>query len=358
MTNRPLVALAICTLLGLCAAQAPEPAAKPIDAKATGEAIDAGIGWLLRHQDEAGGWSASQFQRHDPKTDLCTGTGKPDQDLPVTALATFALLARGNTAQVGAHRGAVQKALLWLETEMQADGFVGAPEAGNAVVAHALSCCAFIASSLVLTGAKELSSEAKTSFARLATLRLPDGTWPARLGERKGDPMATCWASLACKSRAAFGAGMVDLEPTLLAMQKGELTAPSPPPVEAMLHWLADHQPGTDARLVELMDTLGRQSPQWRDGREAARMNFLDWNVGIYMMVLAGGAASDQWYAALQQALVVHQRTDGAHAGSWDPVDANGKEGGRVYATSVNVLSLSLGHRLAPDVGRAGGVKK
>ena len=90
MTHVLFVAIAICTLPGPCAAQAPEPAGKPIDAKATAEAIEAGMGWLLRHQDEAGGWSASQFQRHDPKTDLCTGTGKPDQDLPVTAWATFA----------------------------------------------------------------------------------------------------------------------------------------------------------------------------------------------------------------------------------------------------------------------------
>src|SRR5678809_809365 len=139
MANRLLVAFTLCSVSGLSLAQAPEPAAKAIDAKATAEAMEAGIGWLLRHQDESGGWSASMFVRHDPKGDLCTGTGKPDQDLHVTAWATFALLSRGNTERLGPHHEAVEKAV----------------------------------------------------FKRLAELRLADGTWPAKLGESKGDPMAT-----------------------------------------------------------------------------------------------------------------------------------------------------------------------
>ncbi|MDO8349315.1 MAG: hypothetical protein Q7T30_03690 [Planctomycetota bacterium] len=349
---RALVVLALCTLPGLSVAQSPPPA-EPIGAPATAAAIDAGIGWLLRHQEEAGGWSASQFQRHDPKGDLCTGTGKPDQDLHVTAWATLALLARGNTERTGPHRQPVQKALAWLDTQKQDDGFFGAPEAGNAVVAHALSC-------LAMSEGKGLSDQAmpKKSLARLAALRLPDGTWPVRLGETKGDPMTTYWASMGCGSRAAFGGVKMDLETTLMTMAKGGLAAPTPPSIEAMLRWIAQHHPKDDARLVALTATLGAQLPQWRDGQEAARMDFLDWHVGTFAMFQAGGAAWQRWHAALQAALVDHQRTDGAHVGSWDPVDANGKQGGRIYATAVNVLSLAVGHRFGRIVDRGGAAKK
>src|SRR5262245_20891958 len=115
MTQQLFIAFAICALPALCAAQAPEPATKQIDTKALLDAMDAGIGWLARHQDEAGGWSASQFQRQDPKIDVCTGTGKPDQDLPVTAWATLALLVRSQSLGPHSHSGALQKALQWLE---------------------------------------------------------------------------------------------------------------------------------------------------------------------------------------------------------------------------------------------------
>jgi len=349
MIHRWFVAFAIYVTPSLSVAQEPQPAQQPIDAKATTQAIDAGIGWLLRHQDETGGWSASEFVRHDPKTDLCTGIGKPDQDIPVTALATLALMARGNTnARGGPNAGSVQKAFRWLETQMQADGFVGAREASNAVVGHAMSCA-------VLGRGKLRSSELpQPSLECLLALRLPDGTWSARPGATKGDPIATFWACMAC-FHPAFGNGG-KMEPALEAMQQGALATASTPAVEATLRWFAQHERTTDKRLGELMGVLGGNLPQWRTGPDAARMDFLDWIVGTYAVSEGGGAMWQQWGAALQAALVVHQRTDGAHAGSWDPVDKNGKEGGRVYATAVNVMSLSVVSPISSP-GRRGGVR-
>ena len=351
MTHRKLVVLLIGSLSGPCAAQATEAQTPQIDGKATVAAIEAGIGWLVRHQDENGGWSAAQFQRHDPKTDLCTGTGKPDQDLPVTALATLALQRRGNTERAGERREALQKALRWLESQMQADGFIGAPEAGNAIVAHALSYCALAASAM-----QSNQPPPQKSLNRLVALRLPAGTWPARPGETKGDAMATLWAGLTCSICMADGRDRMDLEPTLSAMQRGDVAALSPA-FEATLRRYAQHWPKTDARLAELLDSLGKQLPRWRDGPDATDMDFLDWYSDTFATFGWGGDAGDRWVAALQQALVLHQRTDGAHAGSWDPVDRNGKQGGRVYATAVNVCALSLGLDVGPGA-QPGGAKK
>jgi hypothetical protein len=355
MTHAWIVAFAICTLPTLCAAQEPEAGAKLGDATATAEAMDAGIGWLLRHQDENGGWSASQFMRHDPKTDLCTGTGKPDQDLLVTAWAAAALLSRGNTEEYGPHAEVVQKVFLWIEKQMQSDGFLGTREAPNSVVAHALLCSVLCEGRMVTE-----QPPPKSSLERLVALRLPDRTWPARVGETKGDAMATFYAGVACVifNHLPISDARVDLEPSLVAMQKGVFATASLPSGEAMLRLFVLHDRTTDKRLAELMGALGNQLPQWRSGAEAARMDFLDWNLGTRAVLQMGGDLWDQWYAALQTALVVHQRTDGAHAGSWDPVDVRGKEGGRVYATAVNVCSLSLGHRIARIRGGGGPGKK
>lgn len=345
MTRRMFIALAICTLPSLCEAQAPEPAAAPIDAKATAAAMDAGLGWLVRHQDETGAWRASQFVRHDPDTDRCTGIGKPEQDLLVTAWATMAMLSCGNTEQVGPHAEAVQKAFAWLDKQMQSDGFFGAREAPNGVVAHALLCS-------VLIEGKRASRQPpppQSSVECLIALRLPDGTWPARVGETKGDAMATLYAGTACVMSNAMSLTekKVNLEPSLAAMEKGVFATVSLPSAEAMLRWFAQHDQTTDKRLGELMSTLDNHLPQWCSGSAAERMDFLDWSFGTRAELQMGGDSWDKWYLALQRALVEHQRTDGAHAGSWDPVDARGKEGGRVYATAVNVCSLALGQRFA-----------
>jgi hypothetical protein len=346
--------LAICMLAGAALAQQAQPADPP-GARSTTAAIEAGIAWLLRHQEESGGWSASQFQRHDPKGDLCTGTGKPDQDLHVTAWATFALLSQGNTEREG-KKEPVQKAIAWLQSQQQQDGFMGSSEASNAVEAHALACLA-IARSKSRSG----QPQSTATHARLAALRLPDGTWPARVGAKQGDPMATYWASQASfiASLASTDGSRFDLEPTLTAMAEGRLASPSPPSVEALLRWIAQHEPARDARLAEAMSVLGKQPPLWRDGADSVRMDFLDWHLGTHATFQDDAVAWGKWHAALLAALVAHQRTDGAHAGSWDPVDARGPQGGRVYATAVNVLSLAVGQQFERVVeDRRAGEKK
>lgn len=360
MFRLPIVVV-LCTLPSLAVAQETAPTDPP-GARSTKGAIEAGIAWLLRHQEESGAWSASQFQRHDPKGDLCTGTGKPDQDLHVTTFATFALLARASNEPEG-HREQLQKTLAWLDKQKQPDGFFGASEPTNAVEAHALVCLAMTEGNgmlAVLEGNRPTALQTpEASLVRLVALRLPDGTWPARIGAKDGDAMATYWASIACMSGGAFSRNKMDLESTLVAMAAG--TAAPSPAAEAMLRWMAVHTPAKDARLAERLAKLAEQAPRWREGAEAAQMDFLDWHLGTMAMFQAGGPQWQQWYPALLAALVPHQRTDGAHAGSWDPVDARGAQGGRVYATAVNVMALAAGQRfgrIVADRNAGAGGKK
>ncbi|MEO6597770.1 MAG: hypothetical protein ABIP94_23745, partial [Planctomycetota bacterium] len=48
----------------------------------------------------------------------------------------------------------------------------------------------------------------------------------------------------------------------------------------------------------------------------------------------------------MSKTLLAKQNKKGAAAGSWDPVDAWGEAGGRVYSTAAGVLSLSSSYRL------------
>jgi hypothetical protein len=58
-------------------------------------------------------------------------------------------------------------------------------------------------------------------------------------------------------------------------------------------------------------------------------------------------ATSGPWFRALDAALLALQCRDGPAAGSWDPIDAWGEDGGRVYATAMNVLALQARYRVA-----------
>ena len=45
---------------------------------------------------------------------------------------------------------------------------------------------------------------------------------------------------------------------------------------------------------------------------------------------------------------------DGCAHGSWDPIDRWGFEGGRVYATAINTLSLEVWYRYDNVFGNTG----
>jgi len=329
-------------LLPVAAAQSPvpaRPAAAPAPVPNARTAMDAALAWLVAHQDEDGGWSASQFMRHDSKHDLCTGVGKPDQDLHVTAWATMALLASGNTAQQGPHRECVAKAVDWLEARIGKDGFIGEPSAANATAAHAIA-------TFSLSEGRALSESRAPAapLRRLTELRLANGTWPARPGETAGDAATTWWACWALLSGSEFGVQPFDLAPTIAFADRhaGFLD----PAAEALLRIFAHRDREHDAVLDRLCTGLGARLPSWPGAKGAPAADFLTWQLATCVMMQQGGDESLDWEQALEAALLPHQRTDGAHAGSWDPIDRRGRECGRVYATAVNALALSYRQRL------------
>ena len=108
--------------------------------------------------------------------------------------------------------------------------------------------------------------------------------------------------------------------------------------------------PDWDASLQAAME--GETSRFMRD-MITGDVDFLSWQVATNAMYQQGGEAWQTWKDALEAALLPHQRTDGAHVGSWDPIDRRGRECGRVYATAVNALALSCGYRYAAVVRRA-----
>jgi hypothetical protein len=91
------------------------------------------------------------------------------------------------------------------------------------------------------------------------------------------------------------------------------------------------------ARIAEL-------PPVW--DAEGGQIDLYSWTAGTEALALAGGEAWARWRTSLKDALLPSQQKTGSRAGSWDPADPWGREGGRIYATAAAVLCLetSLGH--------------
>ncbi len=85
--------------------------------------------------------------------------------------------------------------------------------------------------------------------------------------------------------------------------------------------------------------------------RKKNQIDFYYWYYGSLALFQQGGPDGPlwkQWSSALVDALLPNQksRDDGCERGAWDPsVERWGFEGGRVYATATNALTLETPYR-------------
>jgi hypothetical protein len=81
------------------------------------------------------------------------------------------------------------------------------------------------------------------------------------------------------------------------------------------------------------------KAPRWAAGT----VDMPYWHFGSLLLWEAGGPAWKSWSAALVPATLDAQRQDGKPSdlkGSWDPVGAWGRAGGRVYSTAIQALTV------------------
>ena len=83
---------------------------------------------------------------------------------------------------------------------------------------------------------------------------------------------------------------------------------------------------------------------------KADKVDFYYWHVGALALrhEPSAGAKKAAWKEALGTSILSLQRKEGCAAGSWDPADRWGPEGGRIYATAINALTLRTDVRYRP----------
>ncbi len=347
-----------------------------------------GLHWLARHQHPDGHWDTDGFTAECGRVlrGACGGPGYPEYDTGNTGLALLAFLGAGYThlsrdAFDGVRVGdVVKKGLQWLMAHQDSDGCVGGRSAAKYLYNHAIAALA-LSEAYGLTGSGLFKQEAQASIDFLVAAQNSGRGWryAARAGDN--DTSVTGWCVMALKSaelsgldvpRAAYAGARAWLDEVTDELGRTGYNAKGTGQVvvAGKNEQFADHESMTaialmsrifidrdrgDARLRPASEMLARDLPVW----DGPRIDYYYWYYAALALFQADGPKGRIWTAwggALDRVLCEHQRkvSDGCAHGSWDPIDRWGFEGGRVYATALNTLSLEVWYRYDNVFGNSG----
>ncbi len=330
----------------------------------------AAVDWLERHQYAEGPWSARSFAQMCEGR-VCTGRGDDAHDVGVTALAALAIVESGLPRQRIA--GSASRALAWLASRQDEGGCFG-PRAGKSMYGHAIATLAFARAYPVL-GEPIYKHHAARGVRFLEMSRNPGQGW--RYGARDGqtDTSVTGWAGLALLAASAPEVD-VRVEPYALEGIRRWLDEVTCERTYATAYMrrggggasvagVNDHferNEGLTATALALRLGLGadRGRPELREAArrlalslpvwnaDATSVDFSAWLSGTRALAAYGDAGLwGAWSGRVERALLGPQRrfNEGCPAGSWEPEDKWGAEGGRIYATAANLLTMGILHR-------------
>jgi len=337
----------------------------------TPRAAASALEWLRRHQYSEGMWSARSYtQVCEGK--VCVGRGGDEHDVGVTALAALALMESGLPRIK--YEEPVHRALGWLTLRQDDTGCFGSRQ-GKFMYGHAIATLAF-ARAYTLLGEGIYKHHAARGVRFLELARNADLAWRYGVRDGQNDTSVTAWAGAALLAAAspevevpvdefAFNGirrwlgevtGERHYEASYMrrgggnARVRGREDRHEPNEgLTASALWLRLSLPGADRTLPEISGAarrLGWNLPVWEE--DPAGVDYGAW----YACTRALAAYGERdlwtvWSSRVVRVLVSHQRrfNEGCLAGSWDPVDKWGTEGGRVYATAMNLLTLGIVHR-------------
>jgi len=344
----------------------------------TEDAVRAALRWLARHQSGDGSWSSAGFSQQC-SGDKCSGPGGRDVDTGDTGLALLAFLGAGyshlsrdefpdparpgKTLRFGE---AVKNGLKWLVAEQDAEGCVG-PRRGHYLYDHAIATLA-LSEAYGMTNASTLQIPAQRAVDFLIAAQNPGKGWRYTARSGDNDTSVTGWAAMALKSadlsglqfphsaydgtRAWFDEVTEGTYSRVGYVRKaGPKDSLSMTAIGVMCRIFMDKNKA-DARLSNGCDLLLRDKPRW----EPKEIDFYYWYYGSLALFQFDGPGGPKWRAwneDMKNVLVKNQNTQagGCRNGSWEPVDRWSRQGGRVYATALNALTLEVYYRYANVFG-------
>ncbi|HEX5054161.1 MAG TPA: prenyltransferase/squalene oxidase repeat-containing protein [Planctomycetota bacterium] len=343
--------------------------------KSYAAAIDAGLQWLKNHQDDDGKWDCDQFMKHDTDGEPCDGPGSAVHDVGVTGLALLAFLGDDSTMRSGPYRETVKKGVLWLRSQQQPNGLFGTDASHDFVYDHAIAAYA-MCEAYGLSQYHLLANTAQRGINYLESHRNPYSVWRYLPRDNDNDTSVTGWCVMAYESGDYFKLTVNKQALELAAVwfdsvsdptgrhgytRAGERSSRKPGehatrfPVERgealtavglFCRFFIGQDPKEKPVMTAAANLIAQRPPVWDP--KGGSIDFYYWYYGTYALFQMGGRHWTDWQKMLEPAVVKTQHREKEHKnlyGSWDPIDAWGEDGGRVYSTAILVLTLEAYYR-------------
>jgi hypothetical protein len=347
------------------------------------QAIDRGLEFLSRHQSPDGSWALGNFGQGKPGYE--NDTAELQSNTAATGLALLAFLGAGYDHYDDQYQGQVRRGLDYLLKNQRPNGdlFVPMDDESNKSVwlySHGIATIA-LCEAFGMTGDTQLREPAQKAIDFIVGAQNAErGGWRYTPG-RESDTSVSGWQLMALKSGELAGLTVPKetyrkVEKWLDAAQQslnGKIEFAYNPyaPRQTAPGRFADHGKRPTAAttsmglLMRLYTGWNRNDPRMKSGcdfllqnppRMGSRSQPLRdsyyWYYATQLMFHMKGEYWRQWNAQLHPILVDQQLQTGAFAGSWDPklpvADRWGPAGGRIYVTTLNLLSLEVYYRHLP----------
>ncbi len=342
----------------------------------TEEAIELGLAFLARNQSADGSWSLGKFDLGHPERAL-----QYNSDAAATGLALLAFQGAGYNHREFKYSEQLSRAVTWLIENQNDNGnlFVQADAATNKnsqFYSHGIAA-------LALTEAYGMTRDPEIRRAAQRAIDFIEDTQHDNLGGWRyqrgvsSDTSVTGWMVMALQSARLSG---LDVDPKTLAGVESWLGTARDPVSQHLFRYnpnavddettIRSHgrKPTPcmtsvgllmrlylgwnreDERLVAGADYLMQHLPS--DATAESRDTYY-WYYATQVIRHVGGERWEKWFDALHPLLIRTQIRSGDMAGSWHPYEPvpdswGRKGGGRLYVTTMNLLSLEVDYRLLP----------
>lgn len=329
---------------------------------ASERAVQDGLAWLARHQRNDGGWGL------DVRAECKIGSGCPEDvhvesDTAATGLALLPFLGAGHMqTQPSRYQDQVKRGIDWLLRNQQKTGelFLGG-QIHSQFYSHAIASMA-LCEAYGLTKDPRLKEPAQRAINFIAESQNKyDGGWRYAPGQ-EGDTSVFGWQMFAIRSARLAG---LSVSKNVLMGCSHYLDLASTDKSRTTYSYLPGMNPSAvmTAEALLCRQYLGWPRDQgamlkgvaivWDELQADPQRNIYYWYYATQLLHNMQNKAWKQWNPRVRDGLVGMQvQGDGCDQGSWSPVypqpDRWGMRGGRLFQTSLSVLTLEVYYRFLP----------
>ncbi len=319
-------------------------------------AVARGLVWLKNHQLPDGSWSF--FHINSLQCD-CTMPGRlANNTNGATAMALLAFLGAGQTHMEGQYQSEVQRGLDYLRANGSPVGrgicYYGQLQGPPTFYTHGLVTIA-LSEAFAMTHDPDLRPAVAGGIEFLVATQHAQGGWRYFRGQ-PGDTSVVAWELMALKS-AQFS--RITVPPKVFNGIDRFLGSVSS--MRGSRYAYMPDRKTTPTLSMTAAGLLCRMYLDWNDTNVGLRagVHFLDEQgpdpYDMYYNYYAtqvlhhwGGDEWDRWNGVMREHLIKTQITGGHAMGSWDVADRHGNMGGRLYMTSLALLTLEVYYRHLP----------